>query len=256
MELDIKHILRTLWKRKIFIMAVTLIAVLASAYYSYTILVPQYEASTKLIVNKTRIVEGESNLNINDLNANIQLIQTYKELIRTDWITQDVLKLHPEFKLTPHELLTKIKVSSMNNTQVMTISVTDPSYSQAADLVNAITNIFVKKIPNLYQIDNVTLLTAADRNLHPAPVEPNRLLNLIIAGMAALVVSIGGAFVLQHFDDRILEEEDVEIAVGAHVLAIIPYIRRQDVRRRSSKASSKNEVSPSKGGEVYEATQR
>ncbi|UHA71959.1 YveK family protein [Paenibacillus sp. 481] len=241
MELDLKHMLHTIWKRKWLVASIVLVAITASAYYSYVVLKPIYEASTKLIVNKTRIEQGESHVNLNDLNANIQLISTYKELVRTNWVVNDVLKAKPDLNMTAEQLLENIKVSSMNDTQVMTISVRDESYARAVDIVSKITEVFMVKIPQLMEVDNVTLLTGADPKANAKPVKPNPVLNITVVAAIALLISTATVFILQYFDHAVYSEEDVEGAIQLPTLVVVPKMTRRDFKKPNMKTRSQQE---------------
>lgn len=74
-------------------------------------------------------------------------------------------------------------MSSVNNTQVMTLVVRDNSYQRAAEIVNAISLVFKDEIPNLFNVENVSILNEAKVNplIEPGPVEPNVLMNMAIA---------------------------------------------------------------------------
>ncbi|MCG7409002.1 Wzz/FepE/Etk N-terminal domain-containing protein [Paenibacillus sp. ACRRX] len=255
MELDLKHMIRILWKRKWLISCVLMLGIGFSVYYSYFVLKPVYEASTKFIVNKTQDVEGVGSININDLNANIKLIQTYKELIRTNWILDDVIQNNPDIPYTLDKLVSMIKVSSMNETQVVTITVEDSSYALAAKIANTVTGLFVKKIPQLMKVDNVTLLTAADATVLPAPVKPNKMMNIIVAAMLSLVLGFALAFVIYFFDEGIYSEEDIAEASGLNTLAYIPKMRGKHLKMvGKSVRVNTNQV---KGGkETYVTTQQ
>lgn len=255
MELDLKHILRILWSRKWLIALLLVIGMGFSFYYSYFALKPVYQASTKFIVNNTQNIEGTSNISINDVNANIKLIQTYKELIRTNWILNDVKASNPDIPYSADQLISMIKVSSMNDTQVVTVSVENSSYPMAARIANTVTELFVKKIPELMRVDNVTLLTAADMTASPAPVKPNKVMNMMLGTMISLILGCALAFVIHFFDEGIYSEEDIEDAIGLHTLAYIPKIQARHLRRDSNSVFTKpNKLN--KGGEAYATTQQ
>ncbi|MCR8844178.1 Wzz/FepE/Etk N-terminal domain-containing protein [Paenibacillus sp. SC116] len=253
MELDLKHMLQTIWKRKGIIAFFVVIGIIASSYYSYLVLKPVYQASTKFIVNKTQFEEGQGTININELNANIKLIQTYKELIRTDWILKEVLRKNADIPYTTTQLLSMVKVSSTNDTQVVTISVENESYQMAARIANEVTLLFIAKIPSLMHVDNVTLLTSADKNADASPIKPNRLMNVIIAAIAAFVAGISLALVISFFDDSVYTEEDIELATGLTTLAVIPKMNRKHVRSKHDRASKQR--STTSGGDAYVTTQ-
>src|SRR5690349_10780004 len=128
MELDLRDYIKVIHKRIWIIVSIVLVSCLTTGIMSYFFIDPIYEASTKLIVNKSSDRIGVEQLNTESINTNLRLIDTYKEIIRTTAIMEKVTAAYPEFNLTMDQLVGKVKVSSVNNTQVMTLIVQDTSY--------------------------------------------------------------------------------------------------------------------------------
>lgn len=238
-ELDLKDYIRIIRKRiwliLSFVVVVSILAYVASTMW----MTPIYQASTKLIVNKSNENVGISQLDLNTVNLNIRLIDTYKEIIRTPAIMNKVVQLYPELGLTSEQLTSKVSVSSVNNTQVMTLSVQDPSYAKASDIVNAISTVFITELPSIMQVDNVALLAAADPEILPSQVKPRPLLNTAIAFIVSLMVAVGAVFLIEYLDDTIRSEQDVEQYLGLPTIAMIPKVREDDMKRgRKQSASS------------------
>jgi len=250
-EIELKDFFKLL-KRKFWLIAIVVtLATSGAAVYSYMFAESVYEASTKIIVNKPRIVNGETELNINDVEANIKIIGTYKELLKTDWMMKDVLAAHPEFNLSVKELISKIRVSETVDSQVMTFTVRDPSYPLAAAIVNAVTKQFDSKIPELIEVKNIVILNEADPNAAVDPVSPNRMLNIIIAFGAALMISVVGVSLLEYLDDSLKTEEETQQLLGLPTLGVIMKIKKQDVKPRRVKVGLNKEKA---GERTYAAT--
>lgn len=240
MELDLRDYLKIIRKRVWMILAVVLVASAATGIYSFFFIKPVYEASTKLIVNKSNEGQGVAqSLDINSVNLNLRLIDTYKEVIKTPRIMDQVVKEHPELKLTAEQLIQKVRVSSVNNTQVMTLIVQDHSYEMAANIANAVSYVFQKEIPSIMKVDNVSLLNEALPKDHPAPVKPNPKLNIAISFIVALMLAIGIAFLLEYLDDSIKTEEDVEKYLGLPTLSAIIKVKEEDFVHTGSTSERK-----------------
>jgi len=236
MEIELKDFFRLL-KRKFWLIAVIVTLVTgAVAAFSYLYIQPVYEASTKIIVNKTRVVNGESELNVNDVEANIKIMATYRELLKTDWMMKDVLTAHPEFNLTSKQLIEKIRVSETADSQVMTFTVRDSSYPQAAAIINAVTKQFDAKIPELIAVKNIVILNEADPNDQPAPVSPNRIMNTVIAFVLALLLSIVIVVMQEYLDDSLKSEEETEQLLGMPALGVIMKIKQSDYKAKHAKS--------------------
>lgn len=229
MELDLKDYLKVIRKRLWLMVTIVLIACIATGVVSFFFLTPQYQASTKLIVNKQAESNSLNALNINDVNLNIKIIDTYKEVIKTTHIMEMVAAENPQFQMTPEQLIGKVKVSSVNNTQVMTLAVQDPSYEKAVNIVNSVSHIFQREISKIMSVDNVSILTEAKSSPIPAPVSPKPKMNLALSFVVSLMAAVGLVFLLEFLDDTVKSEADVQTLLGIPTLTMISKIRPEDM---------------------------
>ncbi|MCR8632404.1 MULTISPECIES: YveK family protein [Paenibacillus] len=240
MELDLRDYIRIIRKRIWLVIIFVLVATLSTGVVSFFFLTPVYEASTKLIVNKSNERQGMEQVDINSINLNLRLIDTYKEVIKTPRIMDKVEKDYPQFGLTARELIRKVQVSSVNNTQVMTLAVQDPSYEKAASIVNAVSRVFQNEIPLIMKVDNVSLLNEADVEERALPVKPNKILNIAISFVVSLMLAVGIAFLIEYLDDTIKTEEDITKVLELPTLAMIARIKEEDlINERSSSSLTK-----------------
>lgn len=224
-------------RRLLLIVLITLVSCLTVGIYSYNMIEPQYEASAKLIVNDYKDSSTPlPSIDAGSINSTIGLIKTYKEIISTPRMMKRVIKEYPELAKTYGELLGKVSVSSAAETQVMTITVLDNSYEKAANIANAVAIVFQKSVPELMKVDNVSILDQADPNEKHGPVAPNPNLNIAVAFILALMAGVGLAFLLDHLDDTVKSEEDIEILLGVPVLTSIPKFKESDATEQGSNA--------------------
>lgn len=245
MELDLKDYLKVIRKRLWLLAAIVLTASITTGIYSYFFIKPVYQASTKLIVNKSNERAGQTELSLNDVNLNIRIIDTYKEVIRTPYIMETVAKEYPDFNLTAEQLIQKVKVSSVNNTQVMTLSVQDLSYKKAAQIANAVSTVFQREITKVMQVDNVSILSQAKETDSPAPVKPNPNLNIAISLVVSLMAAMGLVFLMEYLDDTIKTENDVAQFLDLPTLSMIGKISEEEMATYASSASTRHQVGES-----------
>lgn len=220
-ELDLRQYIAIIKKRLTLILLFVFICTAAAAVVSLFFKDPVYEASTKIIVNQTSAQMTTGQLDLNQINSNIKMIDTYKEIIKTPAILDKVAQQYPQLGLTAEELSRKIQISSVNNTQVMTLVVQDVDYKQAAQVVNAVSQVFQEEIQHIFKVENVSILNKAVLNAEPSPVSPNVPLNIAIAFVISLMVAIGITFLLEYLDDTIKTEADVLQYLGQPTLAMI-----------------------------------
>jgi len=232
MELELKEVLQIVKRKLWIIVSIVLIACLTTAIFNIYFTKPIYSTSTKLIVNKSSDSSNTEKLDLGSLNANIQLINTYKEILKTPAILDKVAEDHPEFNLSSEGINSRITVTSKQQSQVMTIEVQDTSHTRAAGIVNAVAEVFKEEIPRIMKVDNVTILSKAKVVDNPHPISPNIELNMVIAFVASLLISTGLIFLLEYLDDSIKSEKDIEQALGLPTLAMIRKMKKKDLKGR------------------------
>ncbi|MNZ61567.1 Capsular polysaccharide type 8 biosynthesis protein cap8A [compost metagenome] len=252
-ELDLRDYFQIVRKRLWLIVSIVVLVCGVAGVYSLYIKNPVYEASTKIIVNQTPTQSAAAQLDLNQINTNIQLINTYKEIIKTPAILDIVTRDYPQFNITAEELLKKVNVSSVNNTQVMTLVVRDNSYQRAAEIVNAISLVFKDEIPNLFNVENVSILNEAKVNplIEPRPVEPNVLMNMAIAFIVSLMIGLGIAFLLEYMDDTLKTEADIEKYLGLPTIAMITRLGSEESKQGATQAQTQTSR---KAGELEHVT--
>jgi capsular polysaccharide biosynthesis protein len=237
--MDIRQMIMTIWKRLWIIVFIILVSCVTTGLCTYYLLQPVYQASTKLIVNTSTVEEGVPMLTWDDVNLNIQLIATYKELIKTAAIMEEVLIEQPQIDLTAEKLIGMVNVDSVNETQVMTVMVEDTSYDRAALIVNTVSRVFQSKVIEIMNVDNVTILNEARTDGEAYQVSPKPIQNIIISFILSMMLGVGIVFLIEHLDDSIKNEEDVEKYIGLPTLAVIGTVDKKEVSKQRATRSGK-----------------
>ncbi|MBP1993986.1 YveK family protein [Paenibacillus eucommiae] len=229
MELEIKDYIKIIRKRLWLLLAIVLSASVATGIISYNFIRPVYGADVKLIVTKAEEIQGAQVIDYGSIDTNIKLINTYKEIMKTPAIMNKVVEQYPELGLSSKQLIEKVNVSSGNESQVMTLSMEDHSYVQAARMVNAIAEVFKNQIPTIMKVDNVTILNEANEYSVPEPIKPNPLMNVVISLILSFMLALGIVIILEYMDDSIKTEEDVKRRLGVPTLGLISKIKSKDM---------------------------
>ncbi|MCB5237691.1 MULTISPECIES: YveK family protein [Niallia] len=219
--ISLKELFDTLKKRLTLIISITLIAMIVSGIVSYFIITPEYKSSTQILVNQAK--EDQSIYNYNEVQTNVQLINTYSIIIKSAAILNNVKK-ELDLEMTVSDLNEKISVESAQNSQIMTVSVTDPDPAIALQIANTTAEVFEKEIKNLMMVDNVSILPLADDQENQAPISPNPPLNIAIAAVVGLMIGVGLAFLLEYLDNTVKTEQDIEKLLELPVLGAITTI--------------------------------
>ena len=131
-ELDLKELFNIFWSRKLFIILIIAIFIGIGIAYSYIYISPMYKSETSLLLVKSKEDENGNNvgtITTNDLTLNQKLVATYSELIKSQTIINTV-KSNLNIDKTEEQLRANIKVSAVENTELIKITVTDEKPKQ------------------------------------------------------------------------------------------------------------------------------
>lgn len=227
--MELKQYVQIVMKRWWLIAAVVIVAVIATGIKSYFFTTPIYQARATLIVNQSPQQAGVETLNLGMLQSNVMLINSYKKIVESAFIMDKVIEQNPNIGVTSDQLSSKVTVTSADESQVMDIIYSGSSYQQAAQIVNAVSEIFKEQIPNIMQVDNVTLLDKADEKDVPSPINNSPILNILISFIVSLMLAVGIIFLLDYLDDTIKNETEMLQTLDLPVLALINKINKQDL---------------------------
>ncbi|QQE78728.1 YveK family protein [Alicyclobacillus sp. SO9] len=217
-ELELRQYWNIIRKRMKLVVSIPIIALIISGVFSYFVITPKYEASSTLLVNERS--SQANNIQISAIDASQALVKTYTQIIKSATV-ENAVKADLGLNLTAAQLGSMIAVSSPNQSQVIQVSVTSPNVKQAVRIANSVAAVTQHETTKIMHSNNVQILDKATLPANPSPVKPNKKLNLAIALVLGLMVSIGLAFLLEYLDTRIKSEEDVDRYLKLPVLGTI-----------------------------------
>lgn len=215
--ISLGEILEVLKKRWKMILIVTLLATLVSGLVSFFLISPKYEASTKLFIGKE--AGAESGYDQNEIAMYQKLMKTYSEAIKTRDLVGRAIKV-ANSKLTEDEVLKKLTVVTVADTQILQIKIDDKNPNMAAIMVQAITNEFVTTSKVLVPNGNIKIIESV--KVPEIPVSPNKKMNIAIAFLLGLMVSVGISFLLEFLDNTYKNREQLEKELDIPVIGTIP----------------------------------
>ena len=218
MEIDVFHLLKILWKRKLLIVLVAFVTGAVSFAYSSFIVKPEFTSTTRIyVVNRNQ--GDKPGLTNQDLQAGSYLVKDYREII----LSQDVLeKVATDLKLElpPKGLASKIKVTVPVDTRIVSISVTDRAPEEASRIANSLREVAAQKIISVTRVSDVTTLEEA----RPAtsPSSPNIRRNTLVGFLAGAVVMVVTVLLVELLDTRVKRPEDIEDVMQIALLGVVP----------------------------------
>jgi len=222
LEIDLMEYIHIIRRRLWLIILVTVLAVAASGAISFFVLDPVYQASTTVMVGKPVSYVDGSQLQIQDLNLNQRLARTYGEIVKSRVVSEEVI-YQLNLNITPDQLKGKTAVNLVKDTEFITINVTDTDPEKAAAIANKLADVFKKRVMTMMKVDNVQVL---DNAIIPtSPIKPNKMMNMAIAGVLGMIVSLFVIFLLEYLDNTIKTAEDVERHLQLNVIGAIPLVK-------------------------------
>lgn len=259
--------LRQLWHiiQKHFFALIFMAIIGACAGYGVAkfVIAPTYSASTSMLVNRSADDTSTATANLSDQQADVQLINTYKNLIISsnvlgtvsdklenpapivvqkakdavyDTLADGTRRLvtpaqkeitkpsnKTKYQLSVDELKSMVTISSQQNSQVFSINVKSKDPKLAADVANEVADVFKDKIGGFMKINNVSIIDSAKAN--KKPVSPNTKL-FTLAGL----VVIGGLTFLYMLikelaDTTIKSPDEVSQLFGMTNLGVIGHVK-------------------------------
>ncbi|MCR5572730.1 MAG: polysaccharide biosynthesis tyrosine autokinase [Candidatus Saccharibacteria bacterium] len=209
-EINLKDFLGYLKKFVPAIIIVAILAVGATLIYDMQIKTPLYSTYTKVLLMQDN-ASNNSSATLNDVSANQKLATTYSEFVKSRLVLQQVIdKLHLD--CTADELAKNVSVTNVTDTQVLKITVTDPSAENAQKIADTTTTIFAKEITDITGIDNVKPYEVAQLPEEPSNNTLKR--DIAIAAIIAVFGVLAVAFIIFYFDDSVKYSEDLEKKIG------------------------------------------
>ncbi|MDF2557822.1 MAG: polysaccharide biosynthesis tyrosine autokinase [Bacillales bacterium] len=213
-------LLRNLW-----IIAVTVMLIVCiTAFVSYYLITPIYQAKSDILVSMNKENEG-TNPTSGDIELSLKLVDTYRTIIKSPTILEPVIETFDQ-RISVTTLLKKINIETYENTQVFSILVEDKDVNFAVEASNAIAQEFQSKIPQLMNINNVHILSPAKNNLNTEPIYPKPILNIIISFLFGIFFSVGVILLKEILNTKLASEEKVNKFLKLPVLGEIPSIKK------------------------------
>ena len=204
-------------KRWKIIVLTTVLATVGSGIFSFFVISPTYEASTKIFIGKEG-AESEG-YNSSDVSMYQNLIKTYSELIKTKDLVNKAIN-NSQYDLSVNNVLNGITVNTLTGTQILQISYQSKSPSIAKNILESVTNEFINKAQELVPNGNVKILESVE--LPKNPVAPNKTMNIAIAFILGMMVGFGIVFLLEYLDNTYKNKEQLEKELDIPVLGVIP----------------------------------
>lgn len=217
--IDLMELARLLWAHIVQIVAAAVAAALVSLLVCMFALTPKYQASINMIVNARQ--DTTATFTSDNFNSAKNLISTYAVIIKSNTVLNEVIDTL-DLDMTYGQLYSMVSVASVDNTQIMKVTVTDTDVKRAGEIVETIADI----VPDVLveKVEAGSCKTVSDVSINPNKVFPQTKKYVMMAGLMGAVV-VCGILVLAHLlHDTIVDDEDAQKKLGLPMLGLIPEV--------------------------------
>ena len=233
-EINLRDLLSYFKKRLILFIVVVLFVVSAGTIYSVFILKPEYKSQATVILSSDK----SKNTIQSEINANKNLIDTYTEVVKSHRVL-DRVKSEMQIEDTYEQLVKKVTVASLKDTEIISISVVDLNKNHSYSLANRIADTFTDEIGQIYNDKSVNVL---DRAVEPQkPYNVDIIKQEAIYAAAGIVLATAVIFLMFYFDRTIKTTEQIEqlfkLPIYGKVRKLETEKQKQQRKKRAEKAA-------------------
>lgn len=197
------------------IIILPIIGLIIGILWSLILVQPMFQASTQVLVNEK---ESDSTMQAQQVQRNIQLVNTYAEIATSPRMLEEVSK-ELDNKYSAKELSSMISATSETESQILNITVESANKNDSEKIANVFSKVFSDETPKIMNIDNVSILSKADGTA--TQTEPKMLVNALLGIVIGLMVVVIVIVLKEVFDTRIKNEQDVQDELDIPVLGSI-----------------------------------
>lgn len=233
-EINLRDLLSYFKKHLILFIVVVLFVVSAGTVYSVFIQKPEYKAQATVILSSDK---SKTTIQ-NEINANKNLIDTYTEVVKSHRVL-DRVKSEMQINDSYEQLVKKVTVASLKDTEIISISVVDLDKYHSYSLANKIADTFTDEISQIYNDKSVNVL---DRAVEPQkPYNVDIIKQEAIYAAAGIILATAVIFLMFYFDRTIKTTEQIEqlfkLPIFGKVRKLETEKQKQQRRKRAEKAA-------------------
>lgn len=220
-ELDLKELFNIFWSRKVYIALITIIFVLMGVVYTLLMIKPKYKASTRLILAKmeTTSETNKDSITSTEITLNQKLLPTYSALIKEKSLLTQVIN-NLGIDVSEKALEKNVSINLVSDSELIEITIINENPEYAALIANELARVFIDKVSEIYNINNVSVIRKAEADNLPYNI--NHTKDIVIFAFIGIVVAAVYALVANMLDTTIKTSEDIDKHIKLTVLAEIP----------------------------------
>ena len=222
-ELNLTELLKYYLKRIPVIVLTTILALLIGYFYISEVQAPLYHGTTTIILVQQQEQNQSSTMMQSELTINEKLVSTYSQIIKSRRVLDQVIETL-KLETTTNKLANKITVTSVSETPIIKVTVSDEDKKLAPKIANQIAEVFKKEITEIYNLENISVIDEAIPEKNPYNINVPK--QMMIYAFVGFGLSCGIIFVMYYFDNTIKNKKEIESKLNLAVLGEIPVATR------------------------------
>ena len=234
-ELDLKELFSIFWKSKLQIVLIIAIFIMIGVIYTTSFVTPVYTASTTLVLAKadegneaSTSEQSSESITTTDVTLNSKLVSTYSELVKSKNVLRQVIS-NLGIDVQEEDLRKNVSVSSVKDTELIEIKVTNITPTNSMKIANEIAKVFTEKVGEIYNINNVHVVDVAETPGVPSNI--NHAKDILIFAAIGVVIAVLYVLIANMLDTTIKSAEEIEKTYNLPVLVSIP-VYNVDVEKK------------------------
>lgn len=229
--IDLRELFFYFWKKKWIWLVSMVVMAIAAGIWSYYMIVPLYSSTAKLYI----FTKSSATLNVADIQLSSSLTNDYMELIESRPVVETVIE-NLNLTQTYEELVRTISIENPADTTILNITATNSDPHLAQLIADEFAAVSRKQIADIMEIDQPNIVENA--HLSNIPINFNVKKNALLGALVGLFLSGGVLLVLYLLDDTIKTVDDVEKYLGLSVLTAVPL--KKGAKREKKRRKHKN----------------
>ena len=220
-SIDILHIAKTLWHKAWVIILSGLLCAAIGFSISTFVIAPKYSSSIMLYVNNSSFSLGNTSFSISssEISAAQSLVKTYIVMLKNR-TTLEAVKEKAGVSYSTKTLDSMITATSVNDTEVLKITVTTEDADEAAKIASCIAEVLPTRISTIIEGSSMEVVDSAVPNRQK--VSPSITNYTAIGFILGALISVIILVILDLMDDTIHDEEYIINTYNYPILAKVP----------------------------------
>ena len=215
-SIDLMHIVSVLWKRAWIIVLCGILAAAMAFSWATFMIAPQYSSSVMMYVNNSLSI---GNISAAQISLSRSLVDTYIVILNNRTTLNKVIE-NTGLNYSAGQLSGMINIGSVNNTEVIRVTVTAGNPYDAQILANEIAVVLPQRVSEIIEGTSVKVIDEAV--VSTAKVSPNITRYTAIRMILGMALACAVLIVIDLLDNRIRSEEYILQNYDLPILAKIP----------------------------------